>query len=65
MLNFFKKKQNAASIIETDEVLQNEKMYQEGVSRLTDLIAPAAVKITPPVMVTARPPTAGSFTVSW
>ncbi|HPN96373.1 MAG TPA: ATP-binding protein [Candidatus Moranbacteria bacterium] len=30
-----------------DEIIQSEKYYQEGVARLQDLIAPAAVKITP------------------
>lgn len=30
-----------------DEILENEKNYQEGVSKLRDLIAPSAIKITP------------------
>jgi type IV secretory pathway VirB4 component len=30
-----------------DELLQSEKYYQEGVARLNDLIAPAAIKIAP------------------
>ena len=30
-----------------DEVLRNEKYYQEGVARLSDLIAPAAIKVFP------------------
>ncbi|HRZ94980.1 MAG TPA: ATP-binding protein [Candidatus Moranbacteria bacterium] len=45
MLNPFKK----TSGIETrkDEILESEKYYQEGVARLNDLIAPAAIKINP------------------
>ena len=31
----------------TDEVLLSEKIYKEGLSKLNDLIAPAAIKITP------------------
>lgn len=32
---------------EQDEILRSEKYYQEGIARLTDLIAPAAIKIMP------------------
>lgn len=32
---------------EQDEVLQSEKFYQAGLAKLNDLIAPAAIKITP------------------
>lgn len=43
MLNLFKKNQNTSK----DEVLESEKYYQEGVARLNDLLAPAAIKIRP------------------
>ena len=48
MLDFLKKK-NASpqEKLPTDEVLLSEKYYQEGLAKLQDLIAPAAVKITP------------------
>ena len=32
---------------EWDEILQSEKYYQEGLAKLHDLIAPAAIKVTP------------------
>jgi len=48
MLNFFKKKQSSADLpIYTDKVLESEKIYQEGLSQLKDLLAPPAMKITP------------------
>jgi conjugal transfer ATP-binding protein TraC len=31
----------------TDEILESERYYQEGVARLNDLLAPAAIKINP------------------
>jgi conjugal transfer ATP-binding protein TraC len=44
MLNFSTKtKQNEIQ----DEVLQSEQLYREGVSKLNDLLAPAAIKILP------------------
>ncbi|OGI29627.1 MAG: conjugal transfer protein TraC [Candidatus Moranbacteria bacterium RIFOXYA12_FULL_44_15] len=43
MFNLFKKQNNAENL---DEIIASEKFYQEGVARLNDLIAPAAIKIT-------------------
>jgi len=45
MLNPFKKTSDIE--IRKDEILESEKYYQEGVARLNDLIAPAAIKINP------------------
>ncbi len=45
MLNIFKKNQNQKKSQPVDEVLESERYYQEGVSKLNDLIAPAAIKI--------------------
>lgn len=42
-MSLFNKKNNA----EQDSVLLSEKYYQEGVAKLQDLIAPAAIKIMP------------------
>lgn len=48
MFNLFNKKpKDNKPPVETDEVLRSEQIYQEGVAKLTDLIAPAAIKITP------------------
>lgn len=50
MLNFFSKKDatNAQKNVQpTDEVLESEKYYQEGLAKLNDLIAPAAIQIMP------------------
>lgn len=48
MLNLFKKKQvSKGTPMFTDEVLESERVYQEGLSRFHDLIAPPAIKITP------------------
>ncbi|MBU2028418.1 ATP-binding protein [Patescibacteria group bacterium] len=51
MLDFLKKKksnpQEKPEKLPTDEVLLSEKYYQEGLAKLQDLIAPAAIKITP------------------
>lgn len=50
MLNIFNKKPKAAETISKerkDEILESEKYYQEGVANLSDLIAPAAIKISP------------------
>ena len=51
MLNFFSKKnnQNQAQkpVKPTDAVLESEKYYQEGLAKLDDLIAPAAIQIMP------------------
>ena len=41
-MSLFKKKNEIE-----DELLQSEKYYQEGVARLSDLIAPAAIKLAP------------------
>jgi conjugal transfer ATP-binding protein TraC len=46
MLNFLKKNKDQ-SPEELDEVLLTEKYYQEGTSKLQDLLAPSAIKITP------------------
>ncbi len=43
----FGNKQKKESEKEKSEVISTEKIYQEGVSKLFDLIAPSAVKITP------------------
>jgi len=43
MLNFSNNKKTEIQ----DEVLQSEKFYREGVSKLNDLLAPAAIKISP------------------
>lgn len=45
MFSLFKKNNKPAPI--TDEILESEKYYQEGVAKLNDLIAPAAIKINP------------------
>ncbi len=45
MLNIFKKNQKQKNSQPVDEVLESERYYQEGVSKLNDLIAPAAIKI--------------------
>lgn len=50
MLNFLKKDKKTTPKKEApkvDKVLESEKYYQEGVAHLTDLIAPAAIKINP------------------
>jgi type IV secretory pathway VirB4 component len=48
MLDFLNKKNASAKpTLPTDEVLLSEKIYKEGLSQLNDLIAPAAIKITP------------------
>lgn len=57
MFNPFKKTTDGGSIslknknpkkeARKDEILESEKYYQEGVARLNDLIAPAAIKINP------------------
>ncbi len=48
MLNIFKKKEAVASEpTPSSDVLESEKYYQEGLSRLNDLIAPSAIKIEP------------------
>lgn len=48
MFNFPKTKKGAAvDKEEQDEILRSEKYYREGVAKLTDLIAPAAIKIMP------------------
>jgi len=47
MLDFLKKNKNTQSTESVDEVIQSEKYYQEGVAKLQDLIAPAAIKISP------------------
>lgn len=46
MLGLFNKKPKEAAEIQ-DEILRSEKYYQEGVTHLRDLIAPAAIKIAP------------------
>jgi len=46
MLNLFKKN-TSSDVAHSDEVLASEKYYQEGIAQLNDLIAPAAIKITP------------------
>jgi type IV secretory pathway VirB4 component len=43
MFNLFKKKSKP----HIDKILASEKYYQEGVAQLNDLIAPAAIKISP------------------
>lgn len=43
MLNFSNNKKSEIQ----DEVLRSEKFYREGVSKLNDLLAPAAIKISP------------------
>ncbi len=50
MFNLFKKKKKQAKKGKSaiaDEILESEKYYQEGISKLNDLIAPAAIKINP------------------
>jgi conjugal transfer ATP-binding protein TraC len=50
MLNFFKKNDNDSLSNPSpvkDGLLESERYYQEGVARLNDLIAPAAIKINP------------------
>ena len=50
MFNLFKKKKKQTKKGKSaiaDEILESEKYYQEGISKLNDLIAPAAIKINP------------------
>jgi conjugal transfer ATP-binding protein TraC len=47
MINFFNKTIKENDEVRKDEILESEKYYQEGVARLNDLIAPAAIKINP------------------
>ena len=47
MFDFLKKNKNTQPALPTDEVLLSEKYYQEGLSRLSDLIAPPAIKVAP------------------
>ncbi len=50
MFDFFKKEKKESiqiNSINADPILESEKIYQEGVARLDDLIAPSAIKITP------------------
>ncbi|MFA4817771.1 MAG: ATP-binding protein [Parcubacteria group bacterium] len=48
MFNFTKTKKSApAGKEEQDELLRSEKYYREGIAQLTDLIAPAAIKVMP------------------
>lgn len=45
MLDFLNKKPTADA--DLDEVLRTEKYFQEGTAKLNDLLAPAAIKVTP------------------
>lgn len=47
MLNIFSKREKELTAEAIDEVLRSEKIYQEGVSRLHDLLAPSAIKVMP------------------
>lgn len=49
MLNILKNKPPKTKLDkeEQDEILRSEKFYQEGLARLTDLIAPSAIKVMP------------------
>jgi type IV secretory pathway VirB4 component len=47
MFDFLKKNKKNASSLPTDEILLSEKYYKEGLSRLSDLIAPPAIKVSP------------------
>lgn len=47
MLGFLNKNKQKPEQLPTDEVLLSEKIYKEGISKLNDLIAPAAIKLTP------------------
>ncbi|MFA6973952.1 MAG: ATP-binding protein [Parcubacteria group bacterium] len=48
MLNIFKKQNSQKPTPKpTDPILEGERIYKEGLSRLNDLIAPAAIKISP------------------
>ncbi|MFA6383622.1 MAG: ATP-binding protein [Parcubacteria group bacterium] len=47
MLSFLNKNKQKTEQLPTDEVLLSEKIYKEGISKLSDLIAPAAIKLTP------------------
>ncbi len=55
MFDFLNKNKNAAAPAKKapadkeaqDEILQSEKYYQEGVAKLQDLIAPAAIQVAP------------------
>ncbi len=42
-MSFFAKTKN----LETEAILESEKIYQEGLAKLADLIAPAAIKVGP------------------
>jgi len=47
MLSFLNKNKQQTKQLPTDEVLLSEKIYKEGISKLNDLIAPAAIKLSP------------------
>lgn len=49
MLNIFKKQKTSQSdsFTPANVILESERTYKEGLSRLNDLIAPSAIKITP------------------
>jgi conjugal transfer ATP-binding protein TraC len=46
MLSLGNKKQQKVEV-RKDEILESEKFYQEGIAKLSDLIAPAAIKVMP------------------
>ena len=48
MLDFLKKNpKTAENKAAVDEIIQSEKYYQEGLTKLQDLIAPSAIQVTP------------------
>ncbi len=49
MFNIFKKNTNTTkqNLPPQDEILESEKTYQEGLAKLNDIIAPAAIQIMP------------------
>ena len=47
MLDFLNKNKKTKEPKQTDEVIESEKYYREGVTKLIDLISPAAIKVTP------------------
>ena len=47
MFNLFKKNTSTKNLPPQDEVLESEKNYQEGLAKLNDIIAPAAIQIMP------------------
>ena len=55
MLDMFKKNKTTAGSNFSDDILESEKYYQEGIAQLNDLIAPSAIKIAPRYIRVGKP----------